>query len=140
MSYKRQSNPLQNAAVGSLYGLGIGALTGNAGRGAAIGALSGLALGGVGRDIGLPGFSGGKSRKRVSRRKTPSRRPFKLTSRKRQMLAKKFKSLSRGSTVSLKTGRKTKHYFRSPTVTRNRHGTLFVSDPVTRKSKPISRE
>ena len=65
-----RGSALETGAKGALLGLGIGALTGNAGRGAAIGAVSGYG----GRALGL---FGGKSRKvRKSRkRKSPRRSP-----------------------------------------------------------------
>jgi hypothetical protein len=68
--YQRRGSALETGAKGALLGLGIGALTGNAGRGAAIGAISGYG----GRALGL---FGGKSRKvRKSRkRKSPRRSP-----------------------------------------------------------------
>jgi len=66
--YQRGSTALETGAKGALLGLGIGALTGNAGRGAAIGALTGYG----GRSLGL--FGGRKSRKVKKSRKMKSRR------------------------------------------------------------------
>jgi len=82
-------NYLGDTATGALYGLGIGALTGNAGRGAGIGALVGLSGIAGRRGLGLPGFSGGKkSRKSRSRKmktkKSRSRRARKSKSPRRR--------------------------------------------------------
>lgn len=67
---------LSNALTGTLYGVGIGALTGNVGRGAGIGALTGLALGPSFGSMGVPGFRGGKKRARSKspKRKSPAKR------------------------------------------------------------------
>ena len=45
--YQRQHSALGGAARGSLLGLGIGAIAGDAGKGAAIGALAGVVGGGL---------------------------------------------------------------------------------------------
>lgn len=62
----------KRAAQGALLGLGVGALTGNVGRGAGYGALAGTGA-------GLLGFGGGsrrrsKSRSRKSRRRLGKRK------------------------------------------------------------------
>ena len=57
---------LKRAAQGALLGLGVGALTGNIGKGAGYGALAGTGA-------GLLGFGGGKSRRRSRSRKSRRR-------------------------------------------------------------------
>jgi hypothetical protein len=57
----------KRAAQGALLGLGVGALTGNIGRGAGYGALAGTGA-------GLLGLGGGKSRRRSKSRSRKSRR------------------------------------------------------------------
>ena len=65
----------KRAAQGALLGLGIGALTGNVGRGAGYGALAGTGA-------GLLGFGGGKSRRRSKSRSRKSRRRLGRRSKK----------------------------------------------------------
>jgi hypothetical protein len=84
---------LSNALTGTLYGVGIGALTGNVGRGAGIGALTGLALGPSFGSMGVPGFRGGKKRSRSKspKRKSPTKRR-KLNSGKKYSPKRKSRS------------------------------------------------
>jgi hypothetical protein len=58
---------LKRAAQGALLGLGVGALTGNVGRGAGYGALAGTGA-------GLLGFGGGSRRRSKSRSRKSRRR------------------------------------------------------------------
>lgn len=72
--YEQPRSRLNAAANSALFGLGIGALTGNAGRGAAIGAITGAAFPGI-----APKFFGGKKRKTKSRKMKKSRKTPKRT-------------------------------------------------------------
>jgi hypothetical protein len=71
----RSRKVFRNAATGALLGLGIGALTGNAGRGAGIGALTGAATGLFGGEKEIKGGSSkSKSRKRRKRASKKTKR------------------------------------------------------------------
>jgi len=70
----RSRKVFRNAATGALLGLGIGALTGNAGRGAGIGALTGAATGLFGGEKIKGGSSKSKSRKRRKRTSKKTKR------------------------------------------------------------------
>ena len=72
---------LQRAGTGALIGLGIGALTGNAGRGAGIGALAGAASGLFGGKKVLKGWKKSKSKKSKRMKKKRSPRKKSLRSR-----------------------------------------------------------
>ena len=63
MSTDRTQKVIQRAATGALLGLGIGALTGNAGRGAGIGAIAGAASGLFGGEKGKLDLEGGAPKK-----------------------------------------------------------------------------